>query len=241
MTRPGNNFYVYAHLRESDGSIFYIGKGRGRRAWQFYSRSCGWLDEKEKHGCLVKIVSDGMSEPCALTLERIGISKIGLENLSNLKAGARGSNSGWTHSEEARRRISEAGIGRKKTPESIAKTRAAHLGVKRSPEVCARHREAARKRKKRGPHSEETRAKISASHKGLKPSPEALARMRSAIRPRGKSSPSYDHTERTFVHADGRIFVGTRGEFKSISGMQDSCLSNLVSGKRKTVKGWTLK
>lgn len=241
MRSVAKDFYVYVHRRETDGSIFYVGKGRGRRAWDMTNRNAGWKQEVRVHGCSVFIVHDGMSEPCALTLESMGISMIGLSNLANQRKSHRGANSGWSHSEDAKKRIREAGTGRKKSPEAIAKSRAAHLGVKRSPEVCERHRMAAQNRKRRGPHSEETRAKIAASHIGLKPSPEALAKMKSAVRPRGKDSPSYDQTIRTMLHIDGSIFTGTRAEFKQTFGAQDSCLSQLIKGKRHTVKGWKLK
>lgn len=234
-----SDFYVYIHRKETDGSIFYVGKGRKKRAWQTYSRNAEWARINSEHGAKVEVVRSGMSEVCALTLERIGISKIGLENLCNQRAGGYGSNCGWSPSEEARRKIGDFHRGKKKTPEAIAKTRAAHLGVKRSPETCAKNSLAAKNRI-RVPHSAETRAKIAASHIGLKPSPDALAKMKAAPRPRGKDSPSYDHTIRSMVHSDGRVFVGTRGEFKTAHGAQDSCLSELIKGTRFSVKGWRI-
>lgn len=241
MRSAAKDFYVYIHRRETDGSVFYVGKGRDRRAWDMTNRNGDWKQEARAHGCSVFIIRDGMSEACALTLEGIGISIIGLSNLANQRKSHRGANSGWSHSEDAKKKIREAGMGRKKSPEAIAKTRAAHLGVKRSPEVCERHRIAAQNRKRRGPHSEETRAKIAASHIGLKPSAATLEKMRNAVRTSGANHPSYDKTVRQFIHSDGRYFSGTRAEFIARFNINDSCASSLITGRRRTVKGWKLK
>ena len=240
MSCDGSDFYVYVHLRQTDGSVFYVGKGRQRRAWSSCSRNARWKSEADSNGLFVHIAKDRMSEKCALTLERIGISMIGLEGLANQRAGGRG-NSGWKQTDEAKIKIGLAGLGRKRSAESIAKTRAAHLGVKRSPEVCAKNKEAAAKRPSRGPHGPETRGKIAASHMGLKPSPETLAKMKSAVRPKGKDSSNYDHTVRTFINEDGRSFTGTRSDFLKIFGGNDSCVSSIISGRRKSAKGWKIK
>lgn len=42
-------FYTYAHYK-SDNSVFYIGKGRGRRAWSKTNRNPHWRHIVEKHG-----------------------------------------------------------------------------------------------------------------------------------------------------------------------------------------------
>ena len=85
--------------------------------------------------------------------------------------------------------------------------------------------------------------KISQSHIGLRPSKEALIKMSlSKIgKSKGKLSPSYDHTIREFYKDNGDVFMGTRGEFIEKFGPTNGCVSNLVNGKRKTVKGWKLR
>jgi group I intron endonuclease len=70
-------------------------------------------------------------------------------------------------------------LGIKKSPESIAKTAAAHRGMKRSEETRARIREA---RARQAPFSPETRAKLAAIGKGWKPSQEMMARSLAANR-----------------------------------------------------------
>lgn len=71
-------FYVYLHRRKSDGLVFYVGKGYKYRAWDIYDCSrpnLYWRRTKNKHGIEVSIYKDGMSNSCALTLEKIIISK----------------------------------------------------------------------------------------------------------------------------------------------------------------------
>lgn len=71
-------FYVYLHIRKSDGLVFYVGKGYKYRAWDISDVSrpnTYWRRTKYKHGIEVKIYKEGMSNDCALTLEKIMIAK----------------------------------------------------------------------------------------------------------------------------------------------------------------------
>ena len=84
-------FYVYLHRRVSDGSVFYVGKGKGHRAWRWRgTRSPHWTNVASKNGVIVEIVKDGMSECCSFTLEKIVIGAIGVENLCNFSHGGEG-------------------------------------------------------------------------------------------------------------------------------------------------------
>lgn len=78
-----NRYYVYEHCRASDGAVFYVGKGSGRRAYS-RTRSEHWKRVVAKHGLVVNIVKDEMPEVCALTLERVLIARYGLDNLVNI-------------------------------------------------------------------------------------------------------------------------------------------------------------
>ena len=90
--------YVYLHRKASDGSVFYVGKGRRDRGWQASKacqRSNWWLGVARKYGVIVEIFKDNMSDPCALTLEKILISKhrsngCALVNISDGGDGASG-------------------------------------------------------------------------------------------------------------------------------------------------------
>lgn len=66
-----NDYYVYLHRKVTDGRVFYVGKGRDRRAYRGdkSSRSDRWLNTANKHGWYVEIVFDNLSEEEAYNLE----------------------------------------------------------------------------------------------------------------------------------------------------------------------------
>lgn len=88
---PG--FYVYLHIRQSDGRVFYVGKGKNGRAWKFLDRSDFWENVRDKHGVSVEVLKSGLSECCAYTLEKIAIARLGAQGhpLVNLSFGGEGS------------------------------------------------------------------------------------------------------------------------------------------------------
>lgn len=69
-----NDYYVYLH-KTLDGSIFYVGKGRARRAYSKNSRNSCWHRRAES-GFLVEFVKTGITETEAKEIERDLISKI---------------------------------------------------------------------------------------------------------------------------------------------------------------------
>lgn len=87
---PERKFYVYSHHRESDGTVFYIGKGTGSRIGSRALRSQNWKKIVEQHGYTKKMVTGLMPEACAFSYEKIIISLVGLENLSNKTKGGGG-------------------------------------------------------------------------------------------------------------------------------------------------------
>lgn len=70
------NFYVYIHLRKKDKIPFYIGKGKGNRAYDKRKRNDKWLKEMKK-GYIVKIIKENLNEDEAFKLE----AELGLELL----------------------------------------------------------------------------------------------------------------------------------------------------------------
>ena len=73
-----NDFYVYFH-RDNDGSIFYVGKGTGRRAWS-QDRHAVWhkyVNERLNGQYSVEIHKDGLQENEAEKLEDELIEKYG--------------------------------------------------------------------------------------------------------------------------------------------------------------------
>lgn len=231
--------YVYVHKRASDGRVFYVGKGKKRRAWSSSGRSRHWRFVAEKHGFEVEIVKAGLPEGCALTLEQIAIAKIGFANLANATLGG-GGIQGWKHSEETKRRIGEASRSREQTERQREALRL-HRCIDFTPEH-RRKMSAAAKARKRHPLSAETRAKISAAHVGLRPTEETRRKLSRVHigKHRGRDNATYDHTVRRFEHPMHGEFVGTRGDLIEKFTLSSGCLSALLKGKRKSVKGWRL-
>jgi hypothetical protein len=64
-------FYVYGHYDEND-KLFYVGKGKGKRAWSRRNRHCYWERYVEKNltgEYKVKIIADNLSDREAQILE----------------------------------------------------------------------------------------------------------------------------------------------------------------------------
>ena len=91
------NYYVYTH-HDSDGEIFYVGKGTRKRAWLASTRSKEWEDVA-RDGYSVNIMFDGLSNYIAEKIEQITILHIGIDNLVNKTLGGGGA-FGYKHSKE---------------------------------------------------------------------------------------------------------------------------------------------
>lgn len=121
-----NNFYIYAHIRKDNDDVFYIGKGRGRRA-NTKTRNSHHDAIASKYGMYVKILKDGLSEEDSFVFEKEtiehyvfdlgygidipGYRKKGEHQLSNQTFGGEGP-SGLFHSEEWRKKHSEDMTGK---------------------------------------------------------------------------------------------------------------------------------
>jgi len=82
MDKP---FYVYAHYNnEHDEFPFYVGKGKGNRAYNSTTRSDVWK-QKASAGLVVKIVKDALTEEEAYSLESQLIEQYGRERHTNGK------------------------------------------------------------------------------------------------------------------------------------------------------------
>jgi hypothetical protein len=108
------DFYVYEHLRKTDGSVFYVGKGFGGRALRKTNRNKHWHNIVNKHGFDVRFVVKDVDEELSLLaeIERIDqLKKLGAK-LCNLTNGGEGV-LGYVATAETRKKLSEAHIGRK--------------------------------------------------------------------------------------------------------------------------------
>ena len=130
--RGGKTFYLYTHSYPS-GNIFYVGKGVGDRAKDFFNRNRWHKGVCKKIGIANVIIKayQTVDERHALAAENqliLALKRAGI-TLCNLSNGGE-VGSGRCFSEEHRRRLSEAGKGFKKSPETLEKMRIAKIGIK---------------------------------------------------------------------------------------------------------------
>lgn len=64
-----NRFYVYLHRRKSDSTVFYIGKGTGKRKNKTIDRSSKWKDIANMHGFYSEILYGNLTNSEALEIE----------------------------------------------------------------------------------------------------------------------------------------------------------------------------
>jgi hypothetical protein len=87
-------FYVYLHRKLKTGEVFYVGKGKGDRAWEKRRKgSYKWKAMAEKYGVMVEIYRDRLTEKEAYELESQVINDMRSDgvNLANLSDGGKGS------------------------------------------------------------------------------------------------------------------------------------------------------
>src|SRR3990167_5212209 len=131
MTLP---HYVYKHWTlEEMPRCFYVGKGQDKRAWDV-RRSKKWRNISAKHGIRVEIFQRFELHSEALTCEVSTIiheSTYHFDNPlgigCNFTRGGDGS-VGMKHTDEAKRKVSESQLGRKKSDSEREKLRLANTG-----------------------------------------------------------------------------------------------------------------
>ena len=163
-------FYVYVHMKSTDDSVFYVGKGSKYRSTSKNGRSEYWHRIVNKHGLVVEIVKDQMTFEEANAYEIYLIAKLKEEGcvLCNLTNGGEG-RSGYVVKQETKQAISKANKGRKWNDSAKAKMIGNQnaLGATRSDETRAKM--SASKKGSNNiigrPVSEETRKKISETSK----------------------------------------------------------------------------
>jgi hypothetical protein len=156
-------YYTYAYLRE-DRTPYYIGKGKGNRAYG--RRYKGIKPPKDKSRIL--ILKQNLTEQDAFKHEVYMIAAFGRKDLGtgilhNRTDGGDGS-SGLVHNEESKRKMSEAAKGRNhldKTKRKISETKKGRS----IPPFSEEHKRKISEAKKN--MSEETKRKMSEAHKNM--------------------------------------------------------------------------
>jgi hypothetical protein len=200
-------FYTYAHYKP-DNSVFYIGKGRGRRAWSNKNRNPHWRNVIAKHGePKVEVLAQWPTEEEAFEHEKFLIwcfRDMGC-SMVNITNGGEGV-SGYKPTQESIQKRLDSMKGYTPTEETRSKMREAHLGEKNH-FFGRNHSEAAKQlisdAKKANPstpwlgksRSEETRQKIALSllgKSGRKHTEESKRKIALAKTGKKQASPSED-------------------------------------------------
>ena len=250
-------FYVYVHIRLDNNTVFYVGKGKGNRAYDldrgnFHNGVC------KKYGCRVEIIKDGLTEKQAFRLEKrmieyyvltlgYGIPIDGYRNFSNNKYltnftwGGEGT-SGYKLSEESKQKLREINKGKhyseetKKKQSNSQKERWNSMSNERKEELGNIFSKNTKlywdnvdeeAKKERFKHVSETRIKNGTA--------------------KGKNNPMYGkhHGKETIEKLSKKVINITTGEiFNSIKdgakkyGLMPNSISNCCNGKYKTSGGF---
>lgn len=120
-----HDYYVYIHKKKTDGEVFYVGKGRGRRAFVSSGRSSFWKSVATKHDVEVVFVITNAPEELTFAIEMLLIDYYGRRDCSdgqlvNLTNGGE-SPVGFKHTDSAKQAIRQHRIGKKLSSESRKK------------------------------------------------------------------------------------------------------------------------
>jgi len=211
---PTHNFYVYGHYKPN-GTIFYIGKGYGTRAWQTRGRNNFWRNTVNKHGTYqVVLLHEHLSEDEAFLKEKEEILFWGRRSdggfLINLTDGGEGT-SGYVHTAEQVAKKKAVMLKRYQDPANRAKQKAAVLKSYQDPAIRAKQKAAAQKR------SQDP-----------------------AIRAKQKAAAQKLTREFSVISPEGTLYLNIRGvrEFCRTHGLNRGNMYSVLNGKHNHHKGW---
>lgn len=133
-----NNYYVYQLIDPRNNQPFYIGEGKGNRAWSHLTFKSGCnnphkdriIRKIQKLGLevIVKITHNKLTKLESINIEEMIIEEIGIDNLTNICVNANppvliGEDNGFygkTHTEQNKKKCGDANRGRNtKTADGI--------------------------------------------------------------------------------------------------------------------------
>jgi hypothetical protein len=231
------DFYVYEHWRPDTNSCFYVGKGRKKRALNMLNRNPHHKNVQKKLNdsnlkVEVKIIFKNLSNEEAEILEFEQIIFYGIENLCNKSLGPSGC-VGYTHTEEAKRKISS----NHKISERVKK-HVAMLSVLNKGNTHCKGRSLSLEHKAKlskalignknnlgKKASEETKSKMSFAKKGRAPSSLAIEQ---ATKSKMKPVICLDDQRSFLSIKEAMVFYGIKGSGN---------VSSVCNGRRATVAG----
>lgn len=125
-----NNYYVYRLVDPRTNLPFYVGEGKGKRAWTHLTFTSGCNNPHKDRviqkihdaglEVIVEIILEGLTKVESRNLEEQLIKEIGIDNLTNICLNAyppilSGDRNGFyrkTHTEESKKKIGEANKGK---------------------------------------------------------------------------------------------------------------------------------
>lgn len=230
-------YYVYVYLRE-DGTPYYVGKGKGVRAWVKHIRTNG-IDLRPKDLSKIKIIAHRLGELESLVLENKLIHDHGFKSdgglLVNLK---NGEFSVSTNSEVYKKELKRI----HNTKEVIEKHRKSGLAAWQDPEIRNNiingidKEKRSRDTKNNWKNAEIRQKRIDGI---LKTTFTEEYKMERATRT-GVKSNRHIKTIYNFIHISGIQESCTRVELSSKYGLDSRKLGLIITGDRKTHKGWKL-
>ena len=105
--------YVYIHLNPQTKEVFYVGIGKGNRAWNRRAGRNNFCENYvNKYGFEVELIAENLTRKQAEKIEMQLIASLGRRQIDeggtlvNRSSGGDGSK-GYTHTEEFKRKLSE--------------------------------------------------------------------------------------------------------------------------------------
>lgn len=219
------DFYVYEHRRKDTGAVFYVGKGCGQRAKNFSRRNQYWKRVAAKAGGVeVNFVAKEIDQELSFLVEReyIDLLKRFGASLTNLTDGGEGC-AGAVFTEEHKRKIAAAKIGKPRPAEVTAKMRASKTGKNTGVDnpFFGRH------------HSEETKAKLRITSGSRTHTEDAKRRIKESLK---VTWATMQRTRPVHCISNGIIYFSINEAARQL-GLQRRCITMVCNGEMHHTAG----